>query len=606
MRTIALFAFLVGGLTAADFHIGPAQPFEEMTSFPWTTLNPGDVVNIHYRPEPYRTIVNLNRSGTAGSPITIRGVNGPNGEKPIVSAQNAVVADVATPGNTIRAYGVFVITSPAYRVSTKYITIENLKIQESGSILENFFLDVPTIGPLAEDLTATQTTVAVESASTHLPQGASSFYAANAFTIRYGTEHLKVLSRAGNVFTVTRAFNGTAAAAHTKSDPTWSNQIRAAASVYIYLGEHIVIKDNWFYRSGNCLFANSPASGGSDPLLMSRDILVTGNRFEECGVTGSGKQHGSYTETGGIVYEFNTFLAGKAGSNAITLKDRSAGTVIRYNYIECGNASYCLHLVSCENNGAICALPSYRETFVYGNVFVNQKQANGNLGAVNMMMYGQDNGPANDRAGTLYLYHNTFIQNDPQWWSKFIVKQTSLLSKMDFRNNLTVWTVPTSNYGGHTFSWFQAPGTVNFGVNWQNAGVKPTSAIATTVMTGAENIFTDATNTPGFVNMADKDYRLTLASTALNRTGPLAPAVTVNTLQQDLTPAFQYVYGGPPVVRLSLKDPGAASDISIAPPPPPPPPPPPALPDPTFTCQFQIGGKVGPDGEIFFRCVVQK
>src|SRR6185436_19153843 len=106
---------------------------------------------------------------------------------------------------------------------------------------------------------------------------------------------------------------------------------------------------------------------------------------------------------------------------------------------------------------------------------------------------------------------------------------------------------------GHAFGWLQAPGVMNFGVNWQSPGVVQTAATST----GAANIFTDATNTPGFVDMAAKDYRLTATSTALNHTGTLAPAVTSNTLGLNLTPAFQYVAGGSPESRSDLTAPGA-------------------------------------------------
>lgn len=54
--------------------------------------------------------------------------------------------------------------------------------------------------------------------------------------------------------------------------------------------------------------------------------------------------------------------AGCLGNN---LKDRSAGTVIRYNYIE--NANRQIDLVE-SSYVSIISDPSYRTTLVYGNV----------------------------------------------------------------------------------------------------------------------------------------------------------------------------------------------------------------------------------------------
>lgn len=48
-------------------------------------------------------------------------------------------------------------------------------------------------------------------------------------------------------------------------------------------------------------------------------------------------KHNSYTESQGIVFEFNHYGPLRAGCPGNNLKDRSTGTVIRYNWIEGGN-----------------------------------------------------------------------------------------------------------------------------------------------------------------------------------------------------------------------------------------------------------------------------
>ena len=62
----------------------------ELDGVPWQTLKPGDVVNIFHRAEPYRHKILLSEQGTAENPITINGVTNSSGERPTLTAVNAV------------------------------------------------------------------------------------------------------------------------------------------------------------------------------------------------------------------------------------------------------------------------------------------------------------------------------------------------------------------------------------------------------------------------------------------------------------------------------------------------------------------------------------
>jgi len=53
----------------------------------------------------------------------------------------------------------------------------------------------------------------------------------------------------------------------------------------------------------------------------------------------------------------------------------------------------------------LCPLPSYRQTYVYGNLLTNT----GGRDETSFVHYGGDGNVADFRKGTLYFYHNTVI-----------------------------------------------------------------------------------------------------------------------------------------------------------------------------------------------------
>src|SRR5690606_1376766 len=58
---------------------------------PWDKLKAGDTVRIFHSSKPYRGHILVAAKGTADAPVRVCGVKGPNGERPIVSGENAVV-----------------------------------------------------------------------------------------------------------------------------------------------------------------------------------------------------------------------------------------------------------------------------------------------------------------------------------------------------------------------------------------------------------------------------------------------------------------------------------------------------------------------------------
>jgi hypothetical protein len=105
-----------------------------------------------------------------------------------------------------------------------------------------------------------------------------------------------------------------------------------AAAVFVERGEHIVIRNCTLTGSGNGLFVAS----GDEEASFSRDILVDGNDIFGNGNVGSDRHHNVYTEASGMVFQYNHLGELRQGSFGGGIKDRSAGTVIRYNRIEGG------------------------------------------------------------------------------------------------------------------------------------------------------------------------------------------------------------------------------------------------------------------------------
>jgi hypothetical protein len=122
----------------AVYDVGPGQSLTNLASVPWTTLNPGDTVNIHYQPGGYREIILLSSSGVSNAPITINGVaDTSTGALPVLDGRNAVTA-TNTPwrDNSLNTAGVIVV-SPAARQPRgsipSWIVIQNLRVQNASS-----------------------------------------------------------------------------------------------------------------------------------------------------------------------------------------------------------------------------------------------------------------------------------------------------------------------------------------------------------------------------------------------------------------------------------------------------------------------------------------
>ncbi len=250
-----------------------------------------------------------------------------------------------------------------------------------------------------------------------------------------------------------------------------------AAGVNLNAGDHVTLRGCEIRDNGNGLFANSR---GEDESTLTRDVLVEGNYFHGNGVEGSYSEHDAYTQALGVVYQYNRFGPLRPGAVGAALKDRSAGTVVRYNFIEGTVRS--IDLVDAQDHAAAAiADPRYRETFVYGNVIVSIAGD-----ATRLVHYGGDTTgfEQNFRKGTLYFYGNTVVSRHTQdeAWQVSVLYASTDDETIDFRGNVV------DHIGSSAIALMTEAGRLAIGKNWLPTGWLPGTDKFKGTVTGGEDV----------------------------------------------------------------------------------------------------------------------
>jgi hypothetical protein len=426
VKRIAL-GFLASGILssvalATDHHVGPGQAYASIGAVPWATLQPGDQIFIHWRPTPYAEKWVLCRQGTQAQPIAVRGVLGPNGERPVITGDGAVTAPGLNYWNEDR--GVLKIggaNTPA-DLTPAWITVENLEIRSA---------------------------------------------------------------RPGFTFTDDGGTPG-------------ANYLSNASAIYIEKGSNLTIRNCVFHDCGNGFFC---ASGTSD-------LLVEKCHIYDNGISGSIFEHNNYTEANGITFQFNRFGPLRSGCPGNNLKDRSAGCIVRYNWIEGGNRQ--LDLVDSDT---LFTDPDYGATFVYGNVLIEPDGA----GNSQIVHYGGDSGTtAEYRKGTLHFYNNTVASTRAGNTTLFRLSTND--EAADSRNNVVYVTA-----SGGALAMLDSAGQLAIRNHWMKAGWSDSHS----GLTGTINDLGGhrGGTSPGFVDEGAQDYRLDFSSICIDGAAALAPAV---------------------------------------------------------------------------------
>jgi hypothetical protein len=283
-----------------------------------------------------------------------------------------------------------------------------------------------------------------------------------------------------------------------------------AAAIYIEKGQHLAVRGCHLTDCSNGLFCASQTS----------DLLVEGNRIDDNGNLGSIYEHNNYTEALGIVFQFNRFGPLRAGAGGNNLKDRSAGTVIRYNWIEGGNRQ--LDLVESDFD-ALRGDPRYRTTFVYGNVLLEP----GDVGNSQIVHYGGDGGdPDTYRKGTLYLHHNTVVSR--RSGNTTLLRLSSSGESADVRCNVVFVTA-----AGSRLALLDQSGSLLATRNWLKSGWVASHS-GTSVDLTDDGQVTGAL--PGFADQAGDDFSLAQDSPCVDAAVGLPSACV-----PDHVPDLEYV-----------------------------------------------------------------
>jgi hypothetical protein len=429
---IALAIAVPAPARAMTYEVGPGKPYANIGDVPLEALAAGDTVLIYYRATPYKEKFVIAAVGTESAPVTIRGVLGPNGERPILDGNGATTrAQLNYPSRVRGVIKIGASTVPFANGTTvmpQWIVIENLEIRGA-----------------------------------HNPN----------------------------------TFTGPGGATETYTSP--------ASAIYVEFGENITVRNCDMNNNGNGFFVFS-----SDT-IASRNILVEGNSIHDNGNVGSNFEHNVYVEAIGITFQYNhlgQLLPGAGGNN---LKDRSAGLVVRYNWIEHSNRQ--LDLVHAEDSGLVRADPRYRTTYVYGNVIIEHPNSGNN----DICFYGGDGGSANKfRKGVLHFYDNTVISDRTDATRLFRMATND--ESIDARNNIAYVTAAGAN-----LQLLDNYGRLTLSQNWFKTG------FTRFVASRPKGTITDNGNvtgsSPGFVNFAGQDYHLATGSQAIDAGTALNPAV---------------------------------------------------------------------------------
>jgi hypothetical protein len=307
-------------------------------------------------------------------------------------------------------------------------------------------------------------------------------------------------------------------------DGQWRNYADGAAGIWAVVVENLVVRDCEFTDNGNGFFVLSKNSEEE----VSRNVLFEKNYVHGNGIVGSDQEHNIYTQVAGITFQYNQIGPLRPGAKGIALKDRSANTVIRYNWIESGART--IDLVEPEDSYTVLMQdPGFRNTWVYGNIIINEYSSS-YAWATSMIHYGGDMGdPSIYRKGTLQFFHNTVYikmnQSDggSDTWNVNLFDLSSNDEQVVMRNNILYREGDTFLYlaRNHGIHIFEANNWINTG--WENSS--PNNEWHT--FDGAVVINTapiTGTN-PGLKNPSGHDFSVLFSSAVHDRSVPLLTSI---------------------------------------------------------------------------------
>lgn len=447
---------------AYDFEVGPGKPYTDVDQVPWEFLLPGDRVYIYSRPAAYNRTIVLTACGTEDAWIEVIGVRDPvTGAMPVFDGADAICADgrhyPILDGSALVSIGPFTAGTDgtAYGTKARFIHVTGLELKNAH----------PT--------------------KDRLPRGATIATAWGEFSEGF----------------------------------------------YVLGGHNICIQGNKIHTCGLGVFVNST----NHDRFQSHRIHVCNNWIYNCSSEGSYSTHGMYLEAIGTIVEFNVIGANYPGSNGDAVKERSSGVVYRYNCITATANAVAFRDPSNEDSAQNGILESQavdslgtlmvQKIFCYGNTFLVKGTPQAVIGV-------GDGGNGELRSGNLYFYSNivlaemdgqsgyTGVYYDPYRVPLFSMWNTRSPITVHARNNLFYTKTATPAGKLAPFGLFSWQGLADWQSNWCNRFVLTAydTNYASNIARGVQytgvglNGLSEATDSPGFVNLAAGDIDLLLSS----------------------------------------------------------------------------------------------
>lgn len=275
-----------------------------------------------------------------------------------------------------------------------------------------------------------------------------------------------------------------------------------AAGIFVERGDHVTVRACEVHENANGLFIGT--SGGD---ILTTNVLIESNYIHDNGSLDNYNEHNVYNEASNVVYQFNRFGPTRGG-NGNNIKERSAGVVIRYNWIEDG--AHLIDLVDAQEATDTIALPSFHETFIYGNVLLRT-----GYGA-SMIHYGGDSGETEYyRKGTLHFFANTvFVENDTyeDYNRSAVFEASTNEERIDARNNVFASSLVPTEIRAVTFLGDRdglAAGELTLAGNWVTNGWLPFDPVREVVKVVGRVDGLDGSLfgvDPPFASAADQDF----------------------------------------------------------------------------------------------------
>jgi|HubBroStandDraft_1064217.scaffolds.fasta_scaffold13005_2 hypothetical protein len=273
-----------------------------------------------------------------------------------------------------------------------------------------------------------------------------------------------------------------------------------ASGIYAVAIQYVTFQYDTVTGNDEGIFVNS-----QDNQRMSQYVTLRGNDIYGNGMSGNQSVHAIYVQGYRSLYEGNFIGANIAGSLGGALKDRSSGTVVRNNYIQC--SLRCVDLVDSETVPTIIDDPLYSYAWMYGNVL--DSDCSLTVCSSDLIHWGGDSDDfANYHDGTLYSYDNTIVmQNYPSGnFVRFGIFDLPTNSQsVDSSNDVIVFrnlgTSPTYELGINA-------GTINLqNTDWITTGYVASGESGNTVTLNKQGTVLTGTN-PGF----NTDFTLSATS----------------------------------------------------------------------------------------------